>query len=218
MWRYQTSAFPGSLALNLPGHPIGQGQETIEGYADFVVKTVTERQLRPVVFVGHSMGGGIAIEIALRQPDLLVGLALVGSGARLRVTPIMKEEVIRDYNRAAEIIAEWAYSPKSDPKLKRASVQELLEVPANVTYGDFQACDHFDRMNEIDRIVFPTLIVCGEDDRLTPVKYSQFMKERIRKARLVIIPAAGHSVMLEKPEELNEALRSFLVDLRDPRI
>jgi len=177
-----------------------------------------ERKLDPAILVGHSMGGAIAIEIALGQPQLLRGIALVGSGARLRVTPVIKDEVTRNYPRAAEVIAEWAYSPKSDAKLKRSSVQELLEVSASVTYGDFEACDRFDKMNEIEKIALPTLIVCGGDDRLTPVKYSQYMKEKIRVARLVIIPDAGHSVMLEKPEELNAALISFISDLRFSKV
>jgi pimeloyl-ACP methyl ester carboxylesterase len=97
--------------------------------------------------------------------------------------------------------------------LKHASIQELLEVPATVTYGDFKACDRFDRMNEIECITLPTLIICGEDDRLTPVKYSKYMKDKIRNARLVVIHDAGHSVMFEKPEELNNAIRSFISDL-----
>jgi pimeloyl-ACP methyl ester carboxylesterase len=214
VWRYQTSALPGSLALDLPGHPTGKGYQTISEYADSLTQAILDRKLTSVVLVGHSMGGAITIEIALAHPQFLSGIALVGSGARLRVAPLIMDEVNRDYTHAAEIIAEWAYSPKADPRLKKASIEELLEVPATVTYGDFRACDHFDRMNYISRIDLPTLIVCGEDDALTPVKYSQYMKDRIRNARIVIIPHAGHSVMLEKPDELNNALRSFLPELR----
>jgi len=214
VWRYQTSAFQKSIAVDLPGHPRGKGCDTISEYAEFVIQEIVKGKLTSPVLVGHSMGGAIGIEIALAHPQLLSGIVLVGSGSRLRVTPVIKDEVTRDYAHAAEVIAEWAYSPTTDAKLKRASVQELLEVPAAVTYGDFQACDRFDRMSEISRIVLPTLIVCGEDDALTPIKYSQYMKDRIPNARLVIIPRAGHSVMLEKPEELNAALRSFISDLR----
>lgn len=217
IWRHQTTAFPKSLAVDLPGHPRGKGCETISEYANFVIQTIVEGRLTPTILVGHSMGGAIAIEIALVRPQLLAGIVLVGSGARLRVAPVIKDEVVRDYAHSAEVIAEWAYSPKTDPRLKRASVQELLEVPAVVTYGDFQACDRFDKMNEINHITLPTLIVCGEDDALTPVKYSQYMKDKIRNARLVIVPGGGHSVMLEKPEELNAALRSFTSDIRIPR-
>jgi pimeloyl-ACP methyl ester carboxylesterase len=214
VWRYQTSTFPGSVALDLPGHPRGIGYNTISEYAEFVTKAIIELGLTSIVLVGHSMGGAITIEIALAHPPFLAGIVLVGSGARLRVTSIIKDEVTRDYAHAAEVIAQWAYSSKSDAKLRKASVQELLEVPAEVTYGDFQACDDFDRMNEISRIDLPALLVCGEDDALTPVKYSQFLRERIRNARIVIIPDAGHSVMLEKPEELNNAIRSFLAETR----
>lgn len=199
--------------MDLPGHPKGQGRNTVSGYSEFVTKAIIERKLQPAILVGHSMGGAITIEISLSHPELLAGIVLVSSGARLRVTSVIMDEVIRDYVHAAEVIAEWAYSPKSDAKLKRASIQELLEVPATVTYGDFEACDSFDRMNEIERIALPALIICGEDDRLTPVKYSKYMKERIRNARLVTIRDAGHSVMLEKPEELNAAIRSFISDL-----
>jgi pimeloyl-ACP methyl ester carboxylesterase len=199
--------------LDLPGHPNGQGRNTISAYSEFVAQAIMERKLEPAILVGHSMGGAITIEISLSHPELLAGIVLVSSGARLRVTSVIMNELIRDYVHAAEIIAEWAYSPKSDAKLKRASVHELLEVPATVTYGDFEACDRFDRINEIERIALPTLIICGQDDRLTPVKYSKYMKQRIRNARLVTIRDAGHSVMLEKPEELNTAIRLFISDL-----
>jgi pimeloyl-ACP methyl ester carboxylesterase len=198
----------------LPGHPRGKGYNAISEYARFVTEAIAERGLTFVILVGHSMGGAITVEIALARPQFLAGIVLIGSGARLRVTPVIEDEVTHDYAHAAEVLAEWAYSHKSDAKLRRASVQELLEVPAEVTYGDFQACDRFDRMNEISRIDLPTLMVCGEDDALTPVKYSQYMKERIRSARIVVIPDAGHSVMLEKPEELNNVLRSFVAELR----
>jgi len=218
VWRYQISAFPGSIALDLPGHPKGRGCNTISEYAQFVTQTIEERRLTSVALAGHSMGGAITIEIALTLPRFLAGIVLIGSGTRLRVTPVIKDEVERDYPHAAEVIAHWAYSPKTDMKLRKASIQELLEVPAEVTHGDFQACDRFDRMNEIGRIDLPTLIVCGEDDRLTPIKYSQYMKERIRNARIVIISDAGHSGMLEKPEELNHALRSFLAEIRFPHL
>jgi pimeloyl-ACP methyl ester carboxylesterase len=202
------------VALDLPGHPRGAGYSTISEYAKFVIEAIRERGLASVVLAGHSMGGAIAIEIALSHAQFLAGIVLVGSGARLRVTPVIKDEVTRDYAHAAEVLADWAYSPKSDPKLRRASVQELLDVPAQVTYGDFVACDHFDEMNEISHIDLPTLLICGEDDALTPVKYSQYMREEIPNARIVIIPDAGHSVMLEKPDELNNALRSFLDEIR----
>ena len=59
----------------------------------------------------------------------------------------------------------------------------------------------------------PTLILCGEDDVLTPVKYSRYLEANIPGARLVVVPAAGHMVMWEQPEAVNRALAEFLSGL-----
>jgi pimeloyl-ACP methyl ester carboxylesterase len=59
----------------------------------------------------------------------------------------------------------------------------------------------------------PTLIICGEADRLTPMKYSEYLFDKLGQARLVRVPEAGHMVMLEQPEIVAEAIADFAVDL-----
>jgi pimeloyl-ACP methyl ester carboxylesterase len=77
-------------------------------------------------------------------------------------------------------------------------------------YGDFLSCDRLDITEEISRIRVPALLVCGEDDKMTPPVLSQFMKDRIPGAKLALIPRAGHFVMMENPEAFNEAVREFV--------
>jgi pimeloyl-ACP methyl ester carboxylesterase len=89
----------------------------------------------------------------------------------------------------------------------------LLKVKPEVAYGDFIACDRFDRMNDVQKITCKTLIVVGADDRMTPVKYSQYLHEKIVNSSLVVIPDAGHNVMLEKHREFNAAVEAFLDSL-----
>jgi pimeloyl-ACP methyl ester carboxylesterase len=91
--------------------------------------------------------------------------------------------------------------------------KEMLKIRAEVTYGDWMACNGFDRMSDVERIMAPTLVICGTDDRLTPPKYSQYLHEKIRNSKLVVIPGAGHSVMLEQHGAFNEALEVFLASL-----
>jgi pimeloyl-ACP methyl ester carboxylesterase len=91
--------------------------------------------------------------------------------------------------------------------------RDLLKVKPEVTLGDFMACDKFDRMSSVGDITCPTLVVCGEDDRMTPNKYSEYLHDRIKNSQLAIIPGAGHGVMLEKPHEFNRVLEAFLVSL-----
>jgi pimeloyl-ACP methyl ester carboxylesterase len=65
-------------------------------------------------------------------------------------------------------------------------------------------------MTRLYEIHLPTLIICGADDRLTPVKYSQYMHDRIPGSVLRIIPHAGHDVMREQPEAVNRAIEEWL--------
>lgn len=211
-WQLQLRHFEGSVAIELPGHPNGLGLKTIPEYVTVVEDYVRHNMIEDPVLVGHSMGGAISIEYALRNPEL-AGLVLVGTGARLRVHSDILAKINEDYNEAAKLIASWSVSPKSDPIFIDRLAAEILKVKPEVTYGDFLACNEFDRMSEVERISAPTLVVCGADDQLTPVKYSQYLHQHIRNSKLIVIPGAGHSVMLERHREFNAALAAFLASL-----
>lgn len=75
--------------------------------------------------------------------------------------------------------------------------------------NDLKSCDRFDIRDNLHRISKPTLIICGSEDSLTPVKYSRFLEENLPQSRLEIINGAGHMVMLEKPEAVNRAIINF---------
>ena len=212
VWRLQLLHFKGSLAVELPGHPTGSGYSTIEDYASSVEEYIRKEAVKEPVLIGHSMGGGIAITLALANFKL-AGLVLVGTGARLRVHPALLSKVNENYEEASKLIATWSVSPSSDPVIAERIAQELLRMNSQVTYGDFIACDKFDRMNDVQKITCKTLIVVGEDDRMTPVKYSQYLHQKISGSKLVVIPGAGHSVMLEKHRLFNGAVEAFLDSL-----
>ena len=65
---------------------------------------------------------------------------------------------------------------------------------------------------KLESITTPTLILCGEDDLLTPPKYSQFMSDRIPNAKLSIVPQSGHMVMLEQPGIVGDLISQFMND------
>jgi pimeloyl-ACP methyl ester carboxylesterase len=211
-WHLQLSYFKDALAPELPGHPNGSGFATIEEYVASVEEYIEKNNVRNPVLVGHSMGGAIAIDFALRNSNL-AGLVLVGTGARLKVRPDILSKILENYEEASRLIATSSVSPSCDPVIIDRISKEMLKIRAEVTHQDFLACNEFDRMNDIQKISCPTLIVCGADDKLTPLKYSQYLHERIRNSKLVEIAGAGHSVMLEKHRAFNEALEAFLGSL-----
>jgi pimeloyl-ACP methyl ester carboxylesterase len=65
-------------------------------------------------------------------------------------------------------------------------------------------------LSKLDTIEVPCLIIVGKQDQLTPVKYSEFSHNKIKNSELLIINKAGHMVMLEKPNEVNQAIESFI--------
>jgi pimeloyl-ACP methyl ester carboxylesterase len=67
-------------------------------------------------------------------------------------------------------------------------------------------------MNEVEKIDLPALILCGDDDQLTPVKYSQFLHSRIKGSRLEVVPNAGHMVMMESPQTFNGKIKGFILE------
>ena len=81
---------------------------------------------------------------------------------------------------------------------KRLALQRLREVDPAVLYADFSACDAFDVSARVAEINFPALIVCGQLDKMTPVKYSERLHAQIQQSELHLLDNAGHMVMIER--------------------
>jgi len=207
-WQLQLKHFKDARAIELPGHPQGSGCSTIEEYAQFVERYIHTNHVNQAIPVGHSMGGAVAIEYALRNPGL-IGIVLVGTGAQLRVRHELIAMIPDDYIEASEMIARLSVAPGSDPLMVERIRNELLKVKPEVVYGDFLACNRFDRMNDVHRISCPVLVLCGAKDQLTPIQYSEYLHQKIENSRLIIVPNAGHSVMLERHREFNSAVQDF---------
>lgn len=205
------------FGLDLPGHgeSPGEGETTIAGYVRRVVVWLDEQGIERAVLAGHSMGGAIAMTAALDEPDRVAGLVLVGTGGRLRVNgeilqaaadPIRFEETV-------EMITAWAFSDQTPEKIVSLAKTRMSETRPEIIHGDYTACNQFDILDRISEIRIPSLILCGEQDRLTPIKYAHYLDEHIPETTLVLIDGAGHMVMLERPQEVAEAVSLFLVSL-----
>ncbi len=204
------------LAVDLPGHgnSAGSGLTTIPDYAEFVNDFLGALGEKAIVLGGHSLGGGIAQEFALRYPRSLRALLLIGTGGRLRVLPEALE-MLRQMAEG-EIPARfdpWGFAEKTPQEIIAEGEREWAKTNSRARYQDMLACDQFDVMNRLEQIRTPTLILCGAEDRLTPLKYSEFLEKKIAGSRIEIIPGAGHMTMLEKPEELGRTVLKFLAAL-----
>ena len=216
-WSYQKGFFEkefNPVIIELPGHGEsgGEGEQEIGKYAGHVLSFMKALGLQQVFLVGHSMGGAIVQTLALSHPEVIKGIVLVGTGARLKVLPMILEGIRNNFVGTVPKINQFAYSRKAPSDLIEKGVSLMLQCRTEVLYGDFLACDRFDIAHEIEKIVLPTLILCGEDDQLTPVKYSQFLQSRIKGSTLEVLPNAGHMVMMESFQAFNEKIGEFIVN------
>lgn len=207
-------------ALDLPGHgkSSGRGRQSIEAYAHAIGNWMQALALPKAVFVGHSMGGAIALKLGIRNPGCVLGLGLVGTGARLKVDPVILEDTAMPvtFNAAIETIAERAFSPDTDPQVVNLAAERMSEIRPSVLHGDLIASDGFNETDSLGDIRVPTCVICGQDDQITPPRFSQYLADHIAKAELHILPGAGHMIMLEKPDKVAEVLEDFLAGVPYP--
>ena len=163
------------------------------------------------VVVGHSMGGAIALQLALDHPERLSGLVLVGTGARLRVRDDLRSGFLKDHVRAALRLVERSFaSGDAETTIARRMVASLGAIDPSTIAGDFEACHAFDVMGRIDDIRLPTRAICGALDVLTPPKYTRWFGEHIPGARTTVVPGAGHMVMIEQAADVTSVTNEMV--------
>jgi pimeloyl-ACP methyl ester carboxylesterase len=218
-WSYQKAFFEmqfNPIIVELPGHgeSEGEGEQEIVRYAGHIHTFLKILDLHNVFLIGHSMGGCIVQILALNQPKIIKGIVLVGTGARLKVNPVILDGIKNNFEETVQKINHFAYSQQAPSNLIKMGIFSMRQCRSEVLYGDFSACDRFDITSEVEKIDLPTLILCGNDDQLTPSKYSEFLHSRIRGSKLEIFPKAGHMVMMESPQVFNEKIKQFIENVK----
>ena len=202
------------FTLDLPGHgkSNGLGRQEIIGYSKSVVEFMKALRLGSAVVVGFSMGSAIALSLALQYRKRVLGLGLIGSGAKMRVAESTLELASNPsmFLPTVETVIENSYSPNVDPRVKELAVQQMAETRQSVLYGDFLACDAFDAMEHVGKICVPTLLITGGADRMMPPNRAEYLRDQIEEANLHILDGAGHMVMIERPDEVAGLLSEFL--------
>ena len=200
---------PGRLGSD--GPPMGSVAEL----EDFIRRFVDSEVAGDYVLLGHSLGGGVAIEHALvSATPRLRGLVLVSTGARLRVHPAIQSI----YAQAAATgepppVSSSSFEEAVDPELMARVIKGIQLTPVESGVVDWRAADGFDRMQDVARIETPTLVIGGSEDALTPPKYGDYLTEKIRQSERVLIAGGAHMLIAERAQEVAGAIASFVARL-----
>ncbi len=204
------------------------GVYTVDLLADDVIETLDALELDdPVVLGGLSMGGYVALSIALRYPGRIRGLMLMNT--RASADPPSTAQAREDLARQLEATGKPdavvdSMFPKLFAPISHARIPErIAQLKERALRADPRGLANTlrglairpDRTGDLARIAVPTLVLAGAEDQLIPGADSKTLADGIPGARLVTVPDAGHLAPLENKTAANAAILDFLRGLGD---
>jgi pimeloyl-ACP methyl ester carboxylesterase len=223
------------LVPELPGHGGSEplpAASSLSAYADRIGLLLEREGLTPAAVVGHSLGGAIALRLAIRRPELVSALVLAGaagisSGHRraryaLTVSGILKpgRKIAPHRARVAEspflkrlVFGRWGAS--DPPALSPELVDAFLSGPPQHTdtISAAKALVLDDPRPDLARVRCPSLVLWGARDHQLPVEDAFDYGRRLR-AQLRVIADCGHLLIGERPDACADAIESFLASSR----
>ena len=198
--------------VDLPGFGGTQAPDGVWGltdYANFVTAFCDKIQLKPYAVVGHSNGGAIAIR-ALNLGLRAERLVLVAS-AGIRGEYKGRLKVLRYITKAGKLAT--APLPKSLKKKLRRKVYTTVGsdmLVAEHLQETFKKVVTDDVRTEAGRLALPTLLVYGDADASTPLRYGELLHKAIPNSQLLVIPGGDHWLPTENTTQLAESITEFL--------
>lgn len=226
LWAAQLAAPPAGARLIAPDLP-GFGDSariadpTLDHWADWTVALLDSLAIPRAVIGGLSMGGYLAFAIWRRHPTRVRALVLADTKAGADSPEAREKRIAMQATAAAQgagAIAD-AMMPgmigKTTRETRPKAVAYLDEMLRRASVGAIHdALDALrtrpDSVPTLATISVPTLIICGDEDALTPVKESHAMHAAIAGSELAVIPGAGHASCVEHPAAFNAVLAGFL--------
>jgi pimeloyl-ACP methyl ester carboxylesterase len=202
-------------AIDLPGHGHsgGIGEADVESYCLWVKKLLDIINLKNTLLIGHSLGAAITLRFALNYPQDIAGIVLVGGGMKMPVNSFFLEFLKTNPPEVPaevmDLICKYSLAKENRSKFSAPLKKSLSQSSVEVLYGDLSACNNLDLTRESGKIKVPALVICGAEDKMTPLDFSRQLTAGISGATLAIIEGAGHMVMLERPAEFNVTLTKF---------
>lgn len=199
-----------------------EGALDFHTYAEDVLRVLDHFGAETAHLCGLSMGGRIAMDVALTWPDRVASLTLCDTHlgfARMpeerkaafiasRRDPLVAGKEPKDI---AGPVARTLVSPQAVPGAYERLVESMTNLHKDSYIKSIEASVQTDTVTGLERIAVPTHVIVGADDRLTPPAMAEQIAGQIPGATLTVIPEAGHLSNIEQPGAFNAAALAFLI-------
>lgn len=224
-WRWQVAAFETDhrlLLLDLPGHfrsARPSRRSSVESMADDVERLLASLREPPAHVVGLSLGGCVALALALRSPGRLRSLTVVNAFAQLR--PATPAAAVRfgirlallasaPMSTVAAFVARGLFPRPEHRELREAATRSLARTPRGAYLAGVRALAGFDARAALTGVKCPTMIVAGAEDAVVGLDDKERLALAIAGARYVVVPGSGHATNADDPAAFNAALAEFI--------
>ncbi len=211
------------VRVDLRGHGLSDappGDYALTTLASDVLLVLDRLGVAEAVFVGVSIGGQVALQVALDAPERVAGLVLLDTAARIgdRAGWEARRAEVRAEGLAASadlVVGRWFAPASPDPLAFRGYRNLLLRTPEAGYLGACAALRDADLRDRTAEIARPALVLCGADDAATPPALVRGLAEALPDARYVEIAGAGHLPCLDRPDEVAGHVAAFLRHLSE---
>jgi len=214
--RYRT------ISLDVRGHGEScrlKDSSSIRRFTDDVYQLLRHLNIEKAVFIGHSMGGMISLDLCLNHPKTVHGLVLVAtaaksskmSRARIEFLNALAKMGIISYEKEVEKNFRKMFLPSTPKGIVDWAIKGVVELGREGFMRIMRSLSGFDVEDRLKDIRAPALIIVGEKDPLAQA--SGEMHERIPRSRLIVTKDCKHTLILDKPEEVASHIVSFLEEI-----
>ncbi len=188
------------------------GDYRIARMADDVVQLFNHTGLQSAHVVGLSLGGCVALQLAISAPQLVDHLVLVNTFARMRTAGSLMSKLKRFWAaRSIDTLAAFVAGQHfHDPATRAVAEERLRQNDLGVIHRAMWAIMRFNVLPQLPRIQQPTLLLIGDRDHTVPQSCVRDLQTGIPHARTQVIADAGHALPYDQPDAFIEALRTFL--------
>jgi 3-oxoadipate enol-lactonase len=192
----------------------------LAGVADRMAEAMNElADSEDVIVLGNGYGGFVALQMAIRHPDIAARLILADCGAafseagREAFRNMAAVTRARGLSAITDVAMRRLFAPEfqqANPDLMRERREAFLKTDPDVLCAACEALAGLDLRPQLDQVKIPVLVVVGEHDEATPPPMSQELAAALPQARLKIIPGCAHVPQLQAPQAFLEAIGDFL--------
>jgi pimeloyl-ACP methyl ester carboxylesterase/mannose-6-phosphate isomerase-like protein (cupin superfamily) len=203
------------IAVDFRGHGLSSKPDctlTTDLFVEDLEAFINHCGWKRVILIGHSLGAVVSMQFALRHPEKIYRLVLMGAAAHYEMKwkrpPVTEEtypEVILESNRRAGPF----FFLDDYPAVKRRVIASWSSVVFTVHRNLIQLT-HPDLRSRLLELRPPALVMVGEEDKSTPIASATWIAEHVPNGRLVILPRTGHFLFMEQPETVASHIREFI--------